>query len=125
MKEMEALHNIGLWGDKELGRITIRDIFDPIIKERTESSKFSYVERIARKEQRPSWCVCFFWNQPVTDMIEMLRQHSKDRDMKSDCSYWINVSYSIVKITYSVHNIVMTMLFRCLFFRHLQIILGI
>jgi len=91
---MEALFNDGEWKDREsVDKVTINDIFDSIIKKRTEFSKVSFVERVASIEQRPCWCVTFIWDQSVKRMIDILRQHSKDRDLKDTDSYWINVSY--------------------------------
>jgi hypothetical protein len=96
IKEMEALFNNGEWNDKEdkgsIDKVTIIDIFIPIIKKRTELTKVSYVETIASREQRPSWCVTFMWTQSVKGMMDILQQHSKDRDLKDTDSYWINVS---------------------------------
>lgn len=99
VQEMEVLYN----DDKELrmkkdsfDKITIYDIYDKIIKPRTEKKKVSYVEIVASEEQRPMWCVCFIWNQPLKDMVDILLKHSKDRDMRDSDSYWINVSYFIL-----------------------------
>jgi hypothetical protein len=93
VEEMEALFNNGKWKKESVDKVTINDIFHSIIKKRTELTKVSYVERVASIEQRPSWCVTFIWNQSVKGMIDILRQHSKDRDLKDTDSYWINVSY--------------------------------
>lgn len=94
VEEMEALFNDGKFeGKGSVDKLTIFDIFHSIIKKRTEFTKVSYVERVASIEQRPSWCVTFMWNQSVKGMIDILRQHSKDRDLKDTGSYWINVSY--------------------------------
>ena len=91
---MEALFNDGELQEKEsVDKVTINDIFHSIIKKRTQFTKVSYVERVASIEQRPSWCVTFMWNQSFKGMIDILRQHSKDRDLKDTDSYWINVSY--------------------------------
>jgi len=106
---MEALFNDGEWERREsvdkvtresVDKVTINDIFHPIIKKRTEFSKVSYVERVASIEQRPRWCVTFIWDQSVKGMIDILRQHSKDRDLKDTDSYWINVSLFLLNFVY-------------------------
>lgn len=93
---MEALFNNDEWKDKpdkgSIDKVTIFDISISIIKKRTELTKCSYVETIASREQRPSWCVTFMWTQSVKGMMDILQQHSKDRDLKDTDSYWINVS---------------------------------
>lgn len=93
VEEMEALFNDGKFKHRgSVDKVTIVDIFPSIIKRRTELKKVSYVERIALREQRPRWCVTFIWAQSVKGMMDILRQHSKDRDLKDTDSYWINVS---------------------------------
>jgi len=94
VEEMEALFKAGEYYEKTktVDEVSISDIYTSIIKKRTESLKISYVERVASKEQRPSWCVCFIWYQPIKGMLDILRQHSKDRDLSDSDSYWINVS---------------------------------
>lgn len=101
VQEMEVLYNQEkeFWmknGRKSFDKITIYDSYDKIIKPRTEKKKVSYVEIVASEEQRPMWCVCFIWSQPLKDMVDILLKHSKDRDMRDSDSYWINVSYFIL-----------------------------
>ncbi len=100
VQEMEVLYN---QDELLIDKVTINDIFDKIIKPRTKEKKVSYVEIVASKEQRPSWCVCFIWAQPFKDMVDILLKHSKDRDMRDSDSYWINVSYFSNCSSYKIH----------------------
>jgi hypothetical protein len=111
VQEMEVLYNHDkkLWMNrgKKIEEVTIKDIFDEIIKPRTREKKASYVEIVASEEQRPSWCVCFLWAQPLKDMADILLKHAKDRDMRDSESYWINVSYFNNCTSYKTHFFIM------------------
>lgn len=116
--EMKVLYNqdeLLMEKRKSFDEVVIYDIFDKIIKPRTKEKKVSYVEIVASEEQRPSWCVCFIWAQPLKDMVDILLKHSKDRDMKDSDSYWINVSYFNNCSSYKTH------FFIVLYFYHSQV----
>jgi len=126
--EMEVLYNHDkeLWmkKGKKIEEVTINDIFEKIIKPRTQEKKASYVEIVASEEQRPSWCVCFIWAQPLKDMVDILLKHSKDRDMRDSDSYWINVSI----LTIVVHmrlTFYSALFFIVIIHRYFRIIHGI
>jgi hypothetical protein len=129
VQEMEVLYNHDkeLWmkKGKKIEEVTINDIFEKIIKPRTKEKKASYVEIVASEEQRPSWCVCFIWAQPLKDMVNILLKHSKDRDMRESDSYWINVRFFNNCSSYETHFFIVLYIFIVIIHRYFRIIHGI
>ena len=72
--------------------VTFHNIMDNIIIPRTrEKKKYSYIETIATSEQKTTWCVVFSLDQSFKDIVTVLKQHSKDRQLKSNDYYWMHV----------------------------------
>jgi len=76
---------------KSLDEITMDDIKNKIILNRTKESKCSYVECIAEHEQKTTWCVVFCNSQSFKDILTVLQQHAKDREFLPTDSYWVHV----------------------------------
>ena len=71
--------------------VTLKDIRENIIIPRTKGTQCSYVETIATSEQKTTWCVVFRLDQSFKDIVTVLKQHSKDRQLKSTDCYWMHV----------------------------------
>ena len=77
---------------KSLDMITMDDIKDKIILNRTRERIYcSYVECIAEHEQKTTWCVVFRNSQSFKDILTVLKQHAKDRELSPTDSYWMHV----------------------------------
>ena len=76
---------------KSLDMITMEDIRNKIILNRTQESKCSYIECIAEHEQKTTWCVVFRNTQSFKDILTVLQQHAKDRELLPTDSYWVHV----------------------------------
>jgi hypothetical protein len=71
--------------------VTFHHIMENIIIPRTKEKKCSYIETIAMSEQKATWCVVFSLDQSFKDIVTVLKQHSKDRQLKSTDCYWMHV----------------------------------
>ena len=72
--------------------VTFHHIRENIIIPRTkENKKYSYIETIATSEQKTTWCVVVSLDQSFKDIVTVLKQHSKDRQLKSNDYYWMHV----------------------------------
>lgn len=70
--------------------LTVRDVLRLVLPEVTEGGKRSLVEVMAQGPQPPSWYVCHWHEEPCADLLACLLQHSKDRNLADDQSYWIS-----------------------------------
>jgi hypothetical protein len=71
--------------------VTFHHIMENIILPRTEEKKCSYIETIATSEQKTTWSVIVSRAQSFKDIVTVLKQHSKDRQLKSTDCYWMHV----------------------------------
>jgi len=71
--------------------VTFQHIMENIIIPRTKEKQCSYIETIATREQKTTWCVVFSLDQSFKDIVTVLKQHSKDRQLKSNDYYWMHV----------------------------------
>jgi hypothetical protein len=71
--------------------VTFHHIRENIIIPRTKEKQWSYIETIATSEQKTTWCVVFGFGQSFKDIVTVLKQHSKDRQLKSTDCYWMHV----------------------------------
>lgn len=72
-------------------KVTLHDIRENIIIPQTKGKQCSYIETIATSEQKTTWCVVFRLDQTFKDIVTVLKQHSKDRQLKSTDCYWMHV----------------------------------
>ena len=96
--EIEARCEVERWTSYD-GRLltpqqcNLYDIKDRIIMKRTESQQCSYVELIAKGEQKPTRFLSHWWGEPVISMIRCLDQHCFDYELSEETTYyWICVS---------------------------------
>jgi hypothetical protein len=72
--------------------VTFHHIRENIIIPRTRGKNpCSYIETITTSEQKTTWCVVFSLDQSFKDIVTVLKQHSKDRQLKSNDYYWMHV----------------------------------
>lgn len=86
----EALGWVNFQGEVDRPQtINLYSVVDHIIKPATQLCRCSYVELVANSPQPPEWFVSHWWGEPVVDFVACLEQHSKDRELPVDTSYWV------------------------------------